>query len=155
MGKPIAEARPRMKSTTTLTPVAGPLRERKWVDVNPGSYDRECYVISKAKIRLLRHDQNIPRETDGSVKYEDIVEEFKKKKASHWSLNDWIPILAKGGAVKKRFQYCLNPHSSSHTSYFRAIQGHSAGTAIDPELQDNVLVTERIYREHLPRRECQ
>ena len=41
LGKPIPKARPRMKSTITLTPVAVPLRERKWVDVNPGSYDHE------------------------------------------------------------------------------------------------------------------
>ena len=86
--------------------------------------------------RLLRHDQNIPRETDGAVKYEDFVEEFKKKKkkkfegASQWSLNDWISILAKGGGAKKRFQYCLNPNSSRHISYFRAVQGHSEGIAI-------------------------
>ena len=51
-----------MKSTITLTPVSVPLRERKWMDVNPGSYDHECYVISKAMIRLLRHDQMKPTE---------------------------------------------------------------------------------------------
>ena len=94
LGKPIAKARPRMKPTATLTPVSVPLRERKWVDVNPGSYDHECHVISKAMTRLLRHDQNIPQETDGAIKYEDIVEEFNKKKkknfegASQWSVND-------------------------------------------------------------------
>ena len=32
LGKPIAKARPRMKSTIMLTPVSVPLRERKWVD---------------------------------------------------------------------------------------------------------------------------
>ena len=64
--------------------------------------------------RLLRHDQNIPRESDGAVKYADIVEEFNKKKrekfegASQWSLDDWISILGKGGGAKRRFQYCLN-----------------------------------------------
>ena len=88
-----------MKSKITLTPVSVSLRERKWVDVSPGSYDHECYVISKAMTRLLRHDQNIPQETDGAVKYEDIVEEFNKRKkrgASQWSLNGWISILARG-----------------------------------------------------------
>ena len=70
--------------------------------------------------------------------------------ASQWSLHDWISILAKGGGAKKRFQYCLNPNSSRHISYFGAIQGHSGSAAIDPELQDNVLlpkgITEYIYR---------
>ena len=61
--------------------------------------------------RLLRHDQNIPQDTDGAIKYEDIDEEFNKRKkkkfegTSQWSLNDWISILAKGGGAKKRFQY--------------------------------------------------
>ena len=64
LGKPIGKARPRMKSTITLTPVSVPLRKKKWVDVDPGSYDHECYVVSKAMTRLLRHDQNIPREAD-------------------------------------------------------------------------------------------
>ena len=94
-----------------------------------------CYVLSKAVTRLQRHDQSIPWETDGAIKYEDIVEEFNMKKkekfegVSQWSLNDWISILAKGGGAKKRFQYCLNPNSFRHTLYFRAIQGHSGGIA--------------------------
>ena len=44
-----------------------------------------------------------------------------------------------GGGAKKRFQYCLNPNSSRHISYFRASHEHSG-------------VTEKIYRVHLPRR---
>ena len=46
----------------------------------------------------------------------------------------------KGGGPKKRFQFCLNPHSSKHFLYFRAIQGHSGGTLVGPTLQDNVLL---------------
>ena len=103
----------------------------------------------------IRHDQNFHRETDGAVRYEDIVEEFNKRKrtnfegASQWSLNDWISILEKEGRAKRGFQYCLNPNSSRHISYFRAIQEHSGGIAIDPEVQDAVLLpkgfTEYIY----------
>ena len=83
-GKPIAKARPRMKSTITLTPVSVALHERKWMDINPGDYDHACYVVSKAMTRLLRHDQTLPRETDGAVKFDDLIEEFKKKKRSQW-----------------------------------------------------------------------
>ena len=47
------------------------------------------------------------------------------------------------------FQYCLNPNFSNHFLNLRAIQGHSGGNALDPELQDNVLLpegfTEYIY----------
>ena len=38
------------------------------------------------------------------------------------------------------FQYCLNPNSSEHFFHFRAIQGHSGGTLVDPALQDNELL---------------
>ena len=61
---------------------------------------------------------------------------------SHWSIRAWISFLAKGGGQKKRFQYCLNPNSSEHFLYFRAIQGHSGGTFVDPTLQNNVLLSD-------------
>ena len=48
-------------------------------------------------------------------------------------------FLAKGGGPKKRFQYCLNPNSSKHFLYFRAIQGQAGCT---PTLQDNVLLAD-------------
>ena len=57
---------------------------------------------------------------------------------SHWSIRAWISFLVKGGGQKKRFQYCLNPYSSEHFLYFRAIQGHSGGTLVDPTLPNNV-----------------
>ena len=53
----------------------------------------------------------------------------------------------KGRRAKKTFQYCLNPNSSRHFLYLRAIQGQSRD-AIDPEFQDNVLLTEG-FTEHL------
>ena len=91
-------------------------------------------------------NQNIPREIDGAVKYEDIVEEFKKRKRRNSRVlrngHSMIGFLSwhQGKEPRKRFQYCLNPNSSRHTSYFRAIHGQSRGIAIDPELQDNVLL---------------
>ena len=54
-----------------------------------------------------------------------------------WSPEDWI-----SRGPKKRFQHCLNPNSSRHFLYVTAIQGHSGGNAIDPELRDNVLLSE-------------
>ena len=45
-----------------------------------------------------------------------------------------------------RFQCCLipslEPNSPKRFLHFRAIQGHSGGTFVDPTLQDNVLIPE-------------
>ena len=124
----------------------------KWIFIETQrSHDQKCYEVSKAMTRLLRHDRSVPLEIDGAVLFDDVFEECRKKKfdgSSQWPLNDWISILAKGRGAKKRFQYCLNPNSSSHFLYLTAIQGHS-GDAVDPELHDNVLLpegfTEYIY----------
>ena len=101
--------------------------------------------------RFLRHNPSIPREYDGAVRFDDIMEEFKAKFecTSQWSTDDWKSFVATGGGPKKRFQYCLNPNSSKHFLYVTAIQGHSGGNLVDPALQDNVLspedFTETVY----------
>ena len=150
---PIAKARQRQMSTVTLTPVSIPVLERKWIDIETQrSHDHKCYEVSKAMTRLLRHDQTVPRGSDGAIRYSDIIEESRKKKfddASQWLLKDWAATLAKGGGAKKRFQYCVNPNSSNQFLYRRAKQGHSGDNAVDPARQDNVPspkgFTEYIY----------
>ena len=124
--------------------------EIKWIDIETQRlHDHKCYEVSKAMNRLQRHDQSVPRGSDGAIHYSDIIEECRRKKfdgASQRPLEDWKSTLAKGGGAKKRFQYCLNSNSSSQFLYRR---GHSGDDAIDPELQDNVLLprgfTEYIY----------
>ena len=61
--------------------------------------------------RLLRHDDTVPREDDGSVRFDDLAEKFKARFAgtSQWSIEAWIAFLAKGGRSKKRFQHCFEP----------------------------------------------
>ena len=153
--KPIAKARPRQKVTVKLTSVSIPVLERKWIDIETHrSHDHKCYEVSKAITRLLRHDQSVPRRSHGAIHYSDITEECRKQKfddASQWLLGDWKSTLATGGGAKKRFQCCVNPSSSNQFLYLRAIQGHSGDNAIDPAMQDNVLLlpkglTEYIYR---------
>ena len=91
-------------------------------------------------IRLLPHDQSVPRESDGAVRLDDIMEEFKKfDGALQWTMTIGYVYSGKRRRTKKRFQYCLNINISKHFLYFRAIQGHSGGNFIDPELQDKVL----------------
>ena len=103
--------------------------------------------------RLLRNETSIPREDDGAVRFDDILEEFKArfKDSLQWPIEDWTTIQAKGGGQKNRFQYCLNPDSSDNFLYFRAIQGHSGRNVVDPSLQDNVLLPEHFteYIHHI------
>ena len=153
--KPIAQVRPRQKPTVTLTSVSIPFLERKWIDIETKrSHDHKCYEVSKAMTRLLRHDQSVPRGSDGAIHHSDIIEKCRRKKfdgTSQWSLEDWTSTLAKGGGAKKRFQYCVNPNSSNQFLYLRAIQGHSGDNAIDPALQDNVLLPKgfTVYIHHV------
>ena len=56
----------------------------------------------------------------------------------------YLKIGYQDGGAKKRFQYCVNPNSSDRFLYLRAIQGHSGDNAIDPALQDNVLLPKRF-----------
>ena len=74
-GNPIAEARPRQKPTGTLTSVSIPVLERQWIDIETQrSHDHKCYEVSKAMTRLLRHDQSVPRGSDGAIHHSDIID---------------------------------------------------------------------------------
>ena len=56
-----------------------------------------------------------------------------------------------------RFRYCLipslEPNYPKGFLYFRAIQGHSRGTLVDPTLQDKCTDSRGLRRVHLPHRE--
>ena len=142
------------------------MEQRQWIDVEiQESKDPHCFQVSNFITRLLRHSQQVNREEDAGVHYDQIIDECKKKQSDnagywsdevkkdfvnvlHWSIEKWISVLAKGGGQKKRFQNCLNPNYPQKFLYLRAIQGHS-GSTINPALQDNVLFlegfTEYVY----------
>ena len=134
--EPVAKAKPQPKLTVTLSPISIPVRERNWIDIHTERFRQDCFTLSKAMIRILRHDPSINREDDGAVRFDDLMEELKAKFDGtwQWSIFDWITSLAKGGGPKKRLQYFLNPNSSKHFLYFRAIQGHQGGNLVDLEL---------------------
>ena len=52
--------------------------------------------------------------------------------------------MAGGGGNKKRYQYCTD--FSGMTLFFRALQGHSGGSLIDPTLQDNVVIPSNFFQ---------
>ena len=144
-----AKAKPRPKLVVNLSSNNVPINERIWIDINPKPFNPGCFAESKFMITLLRHDSSIPREDDGVVRFDDLIEKFKVKFVGtlQWTVSTWLNSLAKGGGEKKRFQYCLNPHSSDKFLHFRAIQGHF-GNLVDPLLQDNVLFSDE-FAEHI------
>ena len=118
-GKPVVKARPQLKSAVTLSPFPIPIRERKWIDINPERFCEDCFIVSKAMIRLLRHDPSIPREDDVAVRFDDIIWKFSRRSSM---------VLLNGHVM---LGFCMNPDSSKHFLYFRAIQGHSGGNLVD------------------------
>ena len=122
-GKLVAKAKLLPKPTLTLSPVSIPCVERKWIDGEPGEFSQGCLEVSNFMIRLLRHDESVHRKEDRAVRFDDLAELLRSRFAgtSHWSIEAWISLLAKRGGPKKRFQYCMNPNSSKHFPYFRAI----------------------------------
>ena len=144
----VANARPIQKPAVTLSSVSVLVRDRKWIDIETQrSHDHRCHQMSKAMIQLLRHDQSVPRGSDGAIHHSDIIEECRRKKfddASQWFLEDWISPLAKGGGAQNKFQHCVNPNSHNQFLFLRVIQGHSEESAVDPALQDNMLIPKRF-----------
>ena len=54
-----------------------PFHERQWIDMEPAVFSRGFLEVSKHMIRLLRHGEEVPRERDGAVKFDDVMENFK------------------------------------------------------------------------------
>ena len=129
-----AKAKPQPRDSTGITTI--PLRERRWIDVEPSKQDLESYDLSKKVINLL-----------------DVTSDLKFHLRDHhsqiqnWSDDRWKACLAAGGGSKRRYQYCSDNLGS--IIYLRALQGHSGSNLIDPTLQDNVLIGPGIPL-HLP-----
>ena len=152
--KPAAKARPILTPPSTSGWEVTPIEQRQQIDIeSQESNDPCCFQVLKFSTRLLRHNQQVYREGDGAVHYDQVIDECKRKaisemkkdfvNAPHWSIEKWVSVLAKGGGQKKRFQYCLSPNYPHQFLYLGAIQGHS-GSIINPAVKDNVLLPEGI-----------
>ena len=124
-----AKAKPQRREPAGSSPRMVPIGKRTWTDVEPGKYSFSDYEVSKKVMYLLRHSQNVHREEDGAVQFSD---------------SKWNVCLAGGGGNKRRFQYCTD--SSGTIVYFRALQGHSGRSLIDPTLQDNVVIPSNFFQ---------
>ena len=102
-------------------------------EVEPGPHDKICFDVSNKMIRLLRHDPSVLREEDGAAEFRISAQMFRSEFTSsqHWSIRAWLNYLQRGGP-KKRFQYCVDPHSADTIENLRAIQLHFGRKHIHP-----------------------
>ena len=143
-----AKAKPQRREPVDYSPSIIPIRERMWIDIEPGNYSLlslSVYEVSKKVIHLLRHSQKVQREDDGAVHFWRIKEHLQSQfpQVLYWSDDRWKVCLAAGGGAKRRYQYCTDV--SGIIICFRALQGHSGRNLIDPSLQDNVVIQRGFF----------
>ena len=126
--------------TTTI-----PLRQRRWIDIEPSRQDLDSYDISKKVVNLLRHNQKFHREEDGAIAFCKIKFYLRHhhSQMQNWSDDRRTACLAAGGGSKRRYQYCSD--NLGTIICLRALQGHSGSNLIDPTLQGNVLVGPGVF----------
>ena len=140
-----AKTKPQRREPVDYSSSIIPMRERKWIDIEPGNYSLSAYEVSKKVIHLPRHSQKVRREDDGAVQFWRIKEHLQSQfpQVLYWSDDRWKVCLAPGGGAKRRYQYCTEVSGS--IIYFRALQGHSGRNLIDPSLQDNVVIQRGFF----------
>ena len=137
-----AKAKPQPRELAGTTTI--PLRERRWIDIEPSKQDLDSYDLSKKVINLLRHNQTLYREEDGAIEFCKIKFHLRDhhSQIQNWSDDRWKACLAAGGGSKRRDQCCSD--NLGTIIYLRALQG-SGSNLIDPTLQDNVLIGPGIF----------
>ena len=84
---------------------------------------------------MLRHYDQDERQRDGSRHWDPgkpvLMKAFAHKGARDFDDGYWLRLIHEG-STKKRLEYCQD--KDGNLCYFRAIQGHSGGIPISPEL---------------------
>ena len=62
-------------------------------------------------IRFLRHDPSIPREDDGAVRFDDIMEKIQAKfgGTSQWPVGAWLNFSGKRRRTKEKVPMLCEP----------------------------------------------
>ena len=102
-------------------------RKKMDIDIEPSEQNLVSYDLSKKVINLLRHNQTLQREDDGTI-------EFYK-----------IKFYLRNHHSQKRMLVWWSSDDSGRILYLRALHGHSGRNLIDLTLQDNVLIGSGIF----------
>ena len=113
-----AKPQPRVLVGTTATI---PMHERRWIDIEQTEQNLASYDLSKQVINLLRHNQTLQREDDGTIEFYKIKFYLRNhhSQIQVWSDDRWKACLAAGGGSKRRYQYCSD--DSGRILYLRAL----------------------------------
>ena len=117
--------------------------ERKWKVIHAHSPDGGylAVAVSKMIIKMLRHYDQDERQTDGSRHWDTIrpvlLRAFAQQGARDFDEGFWLHLIHEG-SNKKRLECCKDNNGS--LCYLRAIQGHSGGIPISPELMNHTLI---------------
>ena len=139
-----AKAKPQKRELVDVPKIIT-MNKRKWIDIEPSEPSLAAYEVSKKVINLLRHNQTVQREEDGTIQFCRIKFHLRNQfsQIQHWSDERWKACVAAGGGSKRRYQYSSD--NLGTILYFRALQGHSVSNLIDPTLQDNVVIGTGIF----------
>ena len=98
-------------------------------------------AVSKMVTKMLRHCDQDERKLDGSRHWDTIrsvlLRAFAQEGARDFDEGSWLHLIHEG-SNKKRLEYCKDNNGS--LCYLRAIQGHSGGIPIRPELMIYTLI---------------
>ena len=73
-----AKAKPRRPTSACSCARTVPIRERIWIDVEPGAQSDQAYPVAKKLNTLLRHGQ-LPREEDGAIEFWRLKDDLRNK----------------------------------------------------------------------------
>ena len=126
-----AKAKPQPRELVGTTTI--PLRERRWIDIEPSKQDLDSYDLSKKVIDLLQHNQTLHREEDGAI---DLRNHHSK--IQNWFDDRWKACLAAGGNPNEDISAALTIWEQfSVSEFFKDI--------LESNLQDNVLIGPGIF----------
>ena len=101
-------------------------------------------LLGKSRKRLTaleRHRDVDNGEIDGAVRWSSLFSkprrDFEREGARTFPTPQWLGRIHRG-SCKPRFQCCVD--SNNNLFYVRAIQGHSEGDLIAPDLMNHVAI---------------
>ena len=126
-----------VRAASQNTQRAIPMNERKWEAVHAHSPDwgHLAAAVSKMVTKMLRHYDPNERQLDGSMHWDTIgpvlLRAFAQEGTRDSDEGFWF-FLIHEGSNKKRLEYSKD--NSGSLCHLRAVQGHSGGIPIRPDL---------------------